>query len=224
MLLTREFLQQNKVTGLTTAGCLLILTASWQCASKEQQPERQTLALPTFDASEQRFDKEVMEYAARLQSAYRLDETTAQRYSAYIIESASYSGVPRELLAALIHTESHFRDQAVSVVGAVGPAQIMPRLWEEACGDVHEPRTNVLCAGLVLKHYQEQFCRDDSAPYACALSHYNVGPGTLRRQPERGQAAANRYLNKMNYALSAYDGVMDELTMDEERLLFADLL
>ncbi|MBY6016476.1 transglycosylase SLT domain-containing protein [Ferrimonas balearica] len=166
---------------------------------------RHALSLPEFHADPRSPHQEVEAYARRLVEAYQLDPAKAQRYAGYILESASYSGVPKELIAALIHTESHFRDQAESVVGAIGPAQIMPQVWEPACGDVSEPRTNVLCAGVVLAHYKTRFCEDQFAPYACALSHYNVGPGNLVRKPNRSRAAAKRYLTKMSRALAAYD-------------------
>ncbi|MBY5920533.1 transglycosylase SLT domain-containing protein [Ferrimonas balearica] len=170
-----------------------------------ESARRQALDLPAFEADSLSPQKEVDAYSRRLVEAYQLSPDKARRYAGYILESAAYSGVPKELIAALIHTESHFRDQAVSVVGAIGPAQIMPKIWEQACGDVSEPRTNVLCAGVVLSHYKTRFCDDEFAPYACALSHYNVGPGNLLRKPVRSQAAANRYLNKMTRALAAYD-------------------
>ncbi|MBY5991489.1 transglycosylase SLT domain-containing protein [Ferrimonas balearica] len=187
------------------AGGALLLGGAVTGHSATEAPGRQALALPTFNADDIPLEQEVAAYGRRLVEAYDLSPDKARRYAGYILESAAYSGVPKELLAALIHTESHFRDQAVSVVGAVGPAQIMPKLWEDACGDVLEPRTNVLCAGVVLQHYKVRFCDDQAAPYACALSHYNVGPGNLVRQPVRSQAAANRYLTKMTRALAAYD-------------------
>ncbi|MBY6185383.1 transglycosylase SLT domain-containing protein [Marinobacter hydrocarbonoclasticus] len=166
---------------------------------------RQALSLPEFHADSVSPHAEMEAYARRLVDAYQLDPAKAQRYAGYILESSAYSGVPKELIAALIQTESHFRDQAVSVVGAIGPAQIMPGVWEPACGDVSEPRTNVLCAGVVLSHYKTRFCEGRFAPYACALSHYNVGPGNLVRKPIRSRAAAKRYLNKMSRSLAAYD-------------------
>ncbi len=173
-------------------------------------PPRVALPLPPLQSTGPAFSEEVAEYAGQLQTAYRLETTTATTYAGYILESAAYSGVPRELLAALIQIESHFRDDAVSAVGAVGPAQIMPAVWGDACGDVHEPRSNVLCAGVVLSHYKHDFCEGEPAPYACALSLYNVGPGTLRREPVRGLAAASRYLDKMAHSLGRFD---DPLTM-----------
>ncbi|GAA5188276.1 transglycosylase SLT domain-containing protein [Ferrimonas gelatinilytica] len=169
------------------------------------QPPRIALRLPPLHSDSPPFSKEVADYAPRLANAYHLEPETAETFAAYILESAAYSGVPKELLAALIQIESHFRDDAVSSVGAVGPAQIMPNIWGESCGDVHETRNNVLCAGVVLSHYKQRFCEGDASPYACALSLYNVGPGNLRRAPDQGTAAATRYLNKMSRSLGRFD-------------------
>ncbi|GAA4902691.1 hypothetical protein GCM10023333_41010 [Ferrimonas pelagia] len=205
------------------AGCLVLAAAGSQLRNNESAPQRQALELPPFTASSITIEQDVREYAQRLETAYQLSPEKAYTYSNYILESAEYSDVPKELLAALIHTESHFRDDVISVVGAVGPAQIMPQLWNAACGDVHEPRTNILCAGVVLQHYKRRFCADDSAPYACALSNYNVGPGNLRRRPDSSLAAANRYLNKMSNALAVYDEVMVDLSMEREPIILADV-
>ncbi len=200
MKMTLRALSSGAILGASALLCDAVLGETAIESSR-----RQDLDLPAFNADPLSPQQEVDAYARRLVDAYQLSPAKARRYAGYILESAAYSGVPKELIAALIHTESHFRDDAVSVVGAIGPAQIMPELWESACGDVSEPRTNVLCAGVVLAHYKTRFCESEFAPYACALSHYNVGPGNLLRKPQRSRAAANRYLNKMTRALAAYD-------------------
>ncbi|MCP1674589.1 soluble lytic murein transglycosylase-like protein [Natronocella acetinitrilica] len=134
-------------------------------------------------------------FAARLDAAYGIGSERASAFSLWIMAAARSEGAPPELLAAVVGTESSFRTEAVSVVGAIGPAQIRPQFWAEYCGvDLADPAENILCGARILIHYAERYCEGD---WRCALAHYNVGPGNLRR----GGAwlgAAERYTVKVS--------------------------
>ncbi len=57
---------------------------------------------------------------------YPLDDERMHRYERHIRGAARLYQLPEALLRALIHTESRFRPNAVSGVGAIGLTQLMP--------------------------------------------------------------------------------------------------
>ncbi len=57
---------------------------------------------------------------------YPLDDERMHRYERHIRGAARLYQLPEALLRALIHTESRFRPNAVSAVGAIGLTQLMP--------------------------------------------------------------------------------------------------
>ncbi|WP_051252963.1 lytic transglycosylase domain-containing protein [Ferrimonas kyonanensis] len=129
-----------------------------------------------------------------LQKAYHLDQYEANRYAGYLIEAADYTGINPLVMAALVHTESRYQDHAVSSVGAMGPAQIMMRYWQEECPKAAvDPRENVICGASILAQYHQQYCLDVADDIACALHLYNVGPGRMDRQPLQAMQEALSY-------------------------------
>lgn len=83
----------------------------------------------------------------------------------------SVTGVPAALLAALIRTESAWRVDAVSRVGAIGLTQLMPKTAASLGVDPHDVTQNVLGGARYLAAQLERF--DD---VALALAAYNAGP------------------------------------------------
>jgi soluble lytic murein transglycosylase-like protein len=130
-----------------------------------------------------------------LEGVFKLDSERATQFATWIHEAEAATGVPPELMAALIATESSFRYNARSWVGAVGPTQVRPRFWQEFCGgDLQDPRTNVICGAKVLAHYRES-CPD----WSCALKKYNVGPTAYRQASF--VPAMERYIAKIRFHL-----------------------
>lgn len=129
--------------------------------------------------------------ATSLQESYKIGRDRARKFAAWILEAHMKSGVPVGHIAALLATESSFRYQARSHVGAIGPAQVVPRYWSDFCqGSLDDPDANVICGARVLAHYRES-CPD----WRCAFQKYNVGPRGYRDPKNAG--AIKRYIAKI---------------------------
>ena len=91
---------------------------------------------------------------------------------------AKYHDVEPALLLAVVETESAFITHAISPVGAMGLAQLMPSTasWL-GVEDPFSPRENLDASARYLKRLLSQFKGDVSL----ALAAYNAGPGTVRR-------------------------------------------
>ncbi len=94
-----------------------------------------------------------------------------------INQSASRYGLPRELIAAVIMTESGFNPQAVSPKGARGLMQLMPHTWMDmGVSDPHDPAQNISAGSGYLKKMLDMFKGD----LTLALAAYNAGPQAVR--------------------------------------------
>lgn len=95
-------------------------------------------------------------------------------YLSMISESEVKHGLPKNLLSNIIHTESRFKSDAKSKVGAVGIAQIMPKYHPDV--DPTDPAASIDYAGNYLKNLYNQFGSWDKA-----IAAYNTGPGNLKK-------------------------------------------
>jgi len=139
------------------------------------------------------YDEEVDLLSIYITNAYNVKKSVADNYASWILQSSTYSETPELILAALIMTESTYRGNVTSSVGAVGPTQIRMKYWRELCpfGDKNE-KENIICGGMILSHYYNNNCSQD---WACALQLYNVGPTNFKQ--EKYKQAGKRYLNKI---------------------------
>ena len=116
-------------------------------------------------------DREKLELVGTLEekiaSHFPIPQTEANEFATWIVRSADKHGIDEILLTSIVATESSFRKDAVSHKGAIGPAQIMPKYWEEFCAplDLNVPSDNIECGARILSHLMEQ-CWDES----CAMS------------------------------------------------------
>ena len=108
----------------------------------------------------------------KIASHFPIPPTEATEFATWIVNSADKHGIDEILLTSIVATESSFRKDAVSHKGAIGPAQIMPKYWEDFCSplDLSVPRDNIECGAIILSHLLEQ-CWDES----CAIQSYNMG-------------------------------------------------
>ena len=138
-----------------------------------------SMALPEWNDRVQPWQSEVQEFANRVSSVFGVRQTVALEFSPWILEASSRQQLAPELLAGLVLTESSFRKNVVSPVGAIGPAQVRPEYWSQFCGttNLDDPAENIYCGAQVLAYYVERCGAED-----CALSAYNVGPYTQKRQ------------------------------------------
>lgn len=90
--------------------------------------------------------------------------------------AAAGSGVPQDLLTALLQTESGFDPGAVSSAGAEGIAQIMPGTAASLGVDPFDPQQAVPAAARLLRSYYDRF-----GSWRLALAAYNAGPGAVER-------------------------------------------
>lgn len=88
---------------------------------------------------------------------------------------AAEAGLPAELIHAIVAEESAYRTDAVSVKGAVGPMQLMPRTAAWLGVDAHNPTENIRGGIDYLKQLFERYAdKDDQIVRAVAA--YNAGP------------------------------------------------
>ncbi|MCY3541599.1 MAG: transglycosylase SLT domain-containing protein [Gammaproteobacteria bacterium] len=108
----------------------------------------------------------------KISSHFPIPQNEANEFANWIVQSADKHGIDEVLLTSIVATESSFRKDAVSHKGAIGPAQIMPKYWEEFCAplDLSVPQENIECGARILSHLLEQ-CWDES----CAIRSYNMG-------------------------------------------------
>lgn len=95
------------------------------------------------------------------------------------------SGLPKDLVYAVMKAESGFREDAVSRAGAVGIMQITPSTAEFIClrngipfapERLSEGEYNVMLGCLYLSYLLVRFKNEEAA-----LCAYNAGEGTVRR-------------------------------------------
>jgi soluble lytic murein transglycosylase-like protein len=131
-----------------------------------------------------------LERVQRLSSQYGIAADLAGR----IEDIALSEGVDPSIAFELVRLESEFNPRAVSSMGAVGLAQVMPataRWMEPGIGraDLFDPETNLRLGFRFLKIMEEQYAGD----LRLALLAYNRGPGIVDRHLREGVDPANGY-------------------------------
>jgi len=86
-------------------------------------------------------------------------------------KAAAKYGVPTDLYARLIQTESNWNPKALSPDGAIGLAQLMPDTAKRLGVDPHDAKANLEGGALYLK---QQYMRFRS--WRLAVAAYNAGP------------------------------------------------
>lgn len=90
-----------------------------------------------------------------------------------LIEKAAEEGrIEPALLVGIVRTESNFRADARSPVGAQGLTQVMPATGRaKKCGNLDDPEENLRCGARVLASFLEHYRGD----LYLGLSGYNAG-------------------------------------------------
>ena len=158
------------------------------------------LALPA-PAATAGWEHKHTSFAARLVRGYGIEEAVADEFTDWILEASTRQRLAPELVASLVMTESTFRKNVRSPMGAVGPAQVRADLWSAFCGgSLFDPEQNVYCGAQILAHYMEACARvsnpDPQQAEQCALRSYNVGFGN--RDNVYFLEAAARYVAKID--------------------------
>lgn len=106
------------------------------------------------------------------------------QYSEYVEKYSEMYDVPKDIVYAVIKTESDFDPYAKSSKGAQGLMQLMPDTYEWICGkaeipynaeNITDPEINIRCGV-----YYLSFCRDEFIIWETVYAAYNAGHGKVR--------------------------------------------
>ena len=124
------------------------------------------------------------------------------RYDAYLLEAARLYQLPVELLRAVLHVESDFDPNVVSVDGAMGLMQLMPFTAQKmGVVDPFDPRQNILGGARFLRILANQWNGD----LVLTVASYNAGAGAVGRYkgvPPFGET--RRYVNRVLAHYASY--------------------
>jgi len=100
------------------------------------------------------------------------------RYDAYLQEAARLYQLPLAFLRAVVHIESDFDPNVVSVDGAMGLMQLMPFTAERmGVTNPYDPRQNILGGARFLRILANQWQGD----LVLTVASYNAGAGAVER-------------------------------------------
>ena len=150
-----------------------------------------------------------------------------QKYSEYVEKYSASFSIDKNLLYAVIKTESSFNPEAVSSAVAVGLTQITPETFEwlktqlgEEDKDITltDPETSVKYGAFFLSYLLDEFGNTDTA-----LAAYHAGRGRVNEwladkkiSPDGENLAVipinetAHYIKKVNKALNAYNKLYSE--------------
>lgn len=102
----------------------------------------------------------------------------ANNIDSIISKASERYGVPEALIYKVIETESYFKTDSVSYVGATGLMQIMP-FNNNSLGitDATDPYQNIMGGTKLLKQYLDMYDGD----VKLGLAAYNAGPGNVNK-------------------------------------------
>ena len=119
-------------------------------------------------------------YESYLRAAYQI------KYESIVNTYAQEYDLPPSLIYAVIYTESHFNEDAVSKAGAKGLMQLMDSTYEwiqtkfpgdpEPLDRIFDPEINIRCGAKVLDVMHDLFTHSDTA-----IAAYNAGNGTVSK-------------------------------------------
>lgn len=131
-----------------------------------------------------------------------LSASEIRRAAETIVEESTKTDIDRELVMAVIYTESGFNNFAVSPVGAVGLMQLMPATGRVLATELGiewqgtrtllDPISNVRMGTLYLAELRAKY-----GNWNQALAAYNWGPGHIDRRIARGRALPVNYVRKV---------------------------
>lgn len=149
------------------------------------------------------------------------------KYAEYVEKYSAEYGIKKELLYAVIKTESSFNHDAVSHADAVGLTQITPetfdwlktKLGEESADlSLFDPETSIKYGAFFLSYLLDEFENTDTA-----LAAYHAGRGRVNGWLEDSKispdgktladipvAETAHYVKKVNNALNIYTNLYKE--------------
>src|SRR5699024_12648277 len=107
-------------------------------------------------------------------------------YGQWVQDAADDAGLPYEIVAALLYTESGWDPNASSRVGAGGLGQFMDYTWAEYGNgqDRFDPQASIEASGRYLRDLQnmvDDVATTDQEQIEYTLAAYNAGPGAVQQ-------------------------------------------
>jgi soluble lytic murein transglycosylase-like protein len=104
---------------------------------------------------------------------HRIERVTGAQFDEYIDAAAEKYNIPRALLRAIMHAESHFDPKAVSQVGASGLMQLMPDTAQKMyVHDIFDIEENIDGGARYLRVLANRYSGD----MITMVAAYNAGP------------------------------------------------
>lgn len=138
-------------------------------------------------------------------------KTHPLKYTEYIEKYSEQYKVPKELVYAIIKTESDFVSNAVSRVGAVGLMQLMPETFKDLTenflyenldtGMLYDPETNIRYGVFYLSWLKTNF-----EDWNCVIAAYNGGIGNV-----------TKWLNDSEYSDDGKTLIIKNIPFEETR-------
>lgn len=107
------------------------------------------------------------------------------KYSEYVDKASEDYGVKKELIYAMIRTESHFKKNAVSSAGAIGLMQLTPETYEWLCNKrdieyvddgLYKPSINIDFGTYLISYLFDEFGDEK-----LVIAAYNAGPDNVKK-------------------------------------------
>ncbi|MBF0623270.1 MAG: lytic transglycosylase domain-containing protein [Magnetococcales bacterium] len=125
---------------------------------------------------------------------------SGKSYEGLIQRAADRYGLDKNLLRAVIQTESSFNPKAVSRVGAQGLMQLMPDTAKDmGVANPLDPEQNVMGGAAYLKKLLDRYRGERSL----ALAAYNWGMGNVERRPDAMPAETRNYIAKISNLMNS---------------------
>lgn len=125
-----------------------------------------------------------------------LNIQTKQSIKKGILFAAAEHDLSVRLIFSLIKSESSFKPNVVSPVGAKGLTQLMPQTATKFCkmpeSQIFEINKNISCGS----KYLNQLLHDFNGDLKLALAAYNSGPSRIRRLKRRNYTEAKPYISR----------------------------
>jgi soluble lytic murein transglycosylase len=160
-------------------------TAEWRAACDDLPPSRQVQAVGL--ASRWGWHHQAISTAARQKLFNDYDVLYPRPFDAEVRAASRRTGLPEELIYAIIRQESLFRADAASSAGAVGLMQLLPetaRITARRAGlpaptrsQLVQPAVNIPLGSEFLASLVQRF----EGETALASAGYNAGPNAARR-------------------------------------------
>lgn len=199
---------RQPIIGVGLAGAALPMVAAMDApGSPSEEPEAgdqsaSRTAMPAEDVEEALVER--VENEREVQERDRIVQANVAEFgiprdmAEDIYDAARAEGIDPDVAFGLVKTESTFREDARSHVGALGLTQVMPRTaaWLEpgtTSKDLYDRHTN-LRLGF---RYLDQMIEKYKGNVKLALLAYNRGPGTVDKVLERGGNPDNGYADKV---------------------------